>query len=329
MGQDYDKIIKENIEGILLPLARKVLALPEPEGLIEIPDDLQYTIERKPDFLKMVTNAAGDGLFVLQLEFQTRDEPDMLSRMLFYAAQLYGKYKLPIKQYVFYIGSRPARMRRELEQEDLLFRFHVRNVVDVPYSDFLNTDKPEEMVLAILGNMGNEPPVKVVQQILNAIKAIEPSQLALGKFFRQIEVLSKLRNIQSVVIEQFEAMAIVYDLETDIRYLQGKQKGAEEALLRGVQEGLKEGLKEGRQVGIQEGRQVGIQEGRQVGIQEGRQVGIQEGRQVGMQETQREAVKGLLRLGVLTIEQIATALDVTTDFVLTIQRGIDTSASNK
>ncbi|WP_020602503.1 hypothetical protein [Spirosoma spitsbergense] len=50
MSQDYDKIIKENIEEIMLPLARKVLNLPEPAGIVEIPDDLQYTIERKPDF---------------------------------------------------------------------------------------------------------------------------------------------------------------------------------------------------------------------------------------------------------------------------------------
>lgn len=60
----------------------------------------------------------------------------MLARMLFYAAQLYGKYKLPVKQYVFYIGSRPARMRRELKQEDLSFQFHVRNVVEVAYYEF-------------------------------------------------------------------------------------------------------------------------------------------------------------------------------------------------
>lgn len=114
MGQDYDKIIKENIESIILPLARKVLGIPDPEGLVEIPDDVQYTIERKPDFLKLVTNAAGVGQHILHLEFQTRDEPDMLSRMLFYAAQLYGKYKLPVKQYVFFVGGRSARMRREL-----------------------------------------------------------------------------------------------------------------------------------------------------------------------------------------------------------------------
>lgn len=317
MGQDYDKIIKENIESILLPLARKVLNLPEPEGLIEIPDDVQYTIERKPDFLKIVTNAEGDGLFILHLEFQTRDEPDMLSRMLFYAAQLYGKYKLPLKQYVFYIGSRPARMRSELNQEDLSFRFHVRNIVEVPYQTFLETEKPEEMVLAILGNLGTEAPTRVIQRILQTIKAKEQSQLALGKYFRQVEILSKLRNFQNEVIKQIEAMAIVYDLETDIRYLQGKQKGAEEATISAMLRGIQEGRQEGRQEGLQKGLQEGRQEGLQAGLQEGRE------------EAKKEAVMGLLRLGILTVEQIATALDVSTDFVLAIQAGQQPPVSNK
>ena len=285
MSQDYDKIIKENIEEIMLPLARKVLNLPEPAGIVEIPDDLQYTIERKPDFLKLITDADGKGLYILQLEFQTRDESDMLARMLFYAAQLYGKYKLPVKQYVFYIGPRPARMRRELRQEDLSFQFHVRSIIDVAYYEFLQTSKPEEMVLAILGNRGTDTPEKVVSQILAALKATVTDDLALGRFLRQLEVLSKLRNIQNEVIKQIEAMSIIYDLETDIRYLQGKQKGAEEALTSGLIRGLQE----------------------------------------GRQETKREDVRGLLRLGVLSIDQIATALSVSSAFVLEVQAGMRTT----
>ncbi len=59
MAHEYDRIIKENIEAILLPLAKRVLNLPEPAGLVEVPDDLQRTIERRPDFLKIVTDESG------------------------------------------------------------------------------------------------------------------------------------------------------------------------------------------------------------------------------------------------------------------------------
>lgn len=56
MSQDYDKIFKENIEEIILPLAKKVLNI-DPEGLEEIPDDLQHTIERKPDLASLRAKA--------------------------------------------------------------------------------------------------------------------------------------------------------------------------------------------------------------------------------------------------------------------------------
>ena len=40
-----------------------------------------------------------------------------------------------------------------------------------------------------------------------------------------MEMLSKLRNLQPLTIKITEAMPIVYDIETDIRFLQGKEKG--------------------------------------------------------------------------------------------------------
>ena len=49
---------------------------------------------------------------------------------------------------------------------------------------------------------------------------------------------------------------------------------------------------------------------------------LEEGRQEGRQEAKREDVYGLLRLGMLTVEQIAAALDVSTDFVLNVQAGM-------
>jgi hypothetical protein len=278
LSQDYDKIIKENLESLILPLARKVLNLPEPAGLVEIPDDIQQTVERKPDFLKLVTDENGVGEYVLHLEFQTRNEADMLSRMLFYAALLYGKYKLPIRQYVFFIGNGRARMNRELIQDDLTFQYHIRNIADVDYTVFLDTQQPEEVILAILGNLGSEPIESVIGQILQRLRATAHDTQALGRFYKQLEVLSKLRDAQEEVLNQLEAMPIYYDLETDIRYLQGKQKGIDEMIDR-----LPRAILETRQ------------------------------------ETKGEDVRGLLQLGILSVEQIATALNVPIDFVLMIK----------
>jgi hypothetical protein len=53
MANDYDKIIRENIEAIILPLANRLFQL-EIKSMEEVPDELQVTVERKPDFLEAV-----------------------------------------------------------------------------------------------------------------------------------------------------------------------------------------------------------------------------------------------------------------------------------
>lgn len=201
MSQEYDKIFKENIEEIILPLAQKVLGLPAPEQLIEVPDDIQRTVERRPDFLKIVATTGGQNQYVLQLEFQTADEPDMVYRMLEYSALLLRKYKIPVRQFVFYIGSKPARMRHRLDLEDLTFRFHVRNVIEIPYAEFLATSKPEEVLLAILADLGNDAPETVVKKILVTLQNLVPGTLDLEKFLRQLEMLAMLRDLQDLTIK--------------------------------------------------------------------------------------------------------------------------------
>jgi hypothetical protein len=45
-----------------------------------------------------------------------------------------------------------------------------------------------------------------------------------------LEVLSKLRNLQLLIIKYLETMPIVYDLQTDIRFLQGKEQGIDKGM---------------------------------------------------------------------------------------------------
>ena len=86
---DFDKVIKENIEVIFLPLVEKLLGISISQSE-ELEDRIQRTIEREPDFLKKVIDKTGNE-FILQLEFQTNDEPKMAYRMAEYKALLQRK----------------------------------------------------------------------------------------------------------------------------------------------------------------------------------------------------------------------------------------------
>lgn len=78
MANHYDKILKENLEEIFIPLTEKLLGI-SLENAQELPDAIQITLEREPDLLKKI-----DDKYILQVEFQTADDPMMLDRMFVY-----------------------------------------------------------------------------------------------------------------------------------------------------------------------------------------------------------------------------------------------------
>ncbi|MBF0458834.1 MAG: hypothetical protein HQK99_13170 [Nitrospirae bacterium] len=61
-----------------------------------------------------------------------------------------------------------------------------------------------------------------------------PEETLRGKYIRQVEVLSQLRDLQDEVSKEAEAMALVYDLERDVRFRQGRELG----MIEGIELGL-------------------------------------------------------------------------------------------
>jgi predicted transposase/invertase (TIGR01784 family) len=94
----YDKILRENLEAALPGLIKNLLGI-HTVYAEELPDDIQHTKERKPDVLKKITDKNGE-TFVLHIEFQVKDEPEMVFRMADYFIMLLRRYKLPVRQYV-------------------------------------------------------------------------------------------------------------------------------------------------------------------------------------------------------------------------------------
>src|SRR5580693_8423044 len=104
----YDKILRENLEAALPGLIRNLLGS-HAVHTEELPDDIQHTKERKPDVLKKVTDKDGR-TFVLHIEFQAKDEPEMVFRMAEYYIMLLRRYKLPVEQHVIYVGDGIPKM---------------------------------------------------------------------------------------------------------------------------------------------------------------------------------------------------------------------------
>lgn len=222
MANNYDKILKENINELIFPLAHKVLGL-DFSQMEDVAFDLQTTLERKPDFIKKVNQ--GNEIYLLHLEFQTTDETGMIHRMLVYFALLWQKHQMPIKQFVFFIGDETPKMSKKHPQIE--FEFELIDVKNIDYQVFIDSDIPEEMILAILGNFKGQNPETIIKEILEKLKTQSKS---LEKYIIQLEVLSNLRNLQPQTIKQLNLMAIKYDIEKDVRFQQGIEKGIEKGI---------------------------------------------------------------------------------------------------
>jgi predicted transposase/invertase (TIGR01784 family) len=225
MTNEYDKVIKENLEAVFLPLAKKLLNI-ESDLMEEIPDDLQTTIERFPDLLKKVKHNDSSKDFILHIEFQTADDTEMPARMLEYKAILYRKYKLQVLQQVFFIGKGRSGMKNSINLPNIQFSYGLLSFQEISYRKFIDSESPEEVLMAILADFEDQQSESIIERILNKINNSNLGTLQKQKNVKHLSILSKLRNLQPIVdilIEKIMALHINY--QEDAYYKRGKKQG--------------------------------------------------------------------------------------------------------
>ena len=234
MPNDYDKIIKENFEPLLPHLLRKILGLELPK-LEDLKDKIQITTEREMDNLKKVVHDNPLEDFGLHWEIQSADE-DMRARNLLYYGIFYQKYGIPLHQVVIYVGNEKAKniLNNTLSIKGLELNFTVVDLKSIPKDVFLQSNTPEEVILAILCDFGQDQPVAVIRQILQHLMQLVGRVPRLKKYQNQLAVLSRLRKLQKPTINEIKSMPIHYDIATDELYLEGIEKGIE----KGIEQGL-------------------------------------------------------------------------------------------
>ncbi|GAB4417302.1 MAG: hypothetical protein OHK0039_27470 [Bacteroidia bacterium] len=141
MAQDYDKIIKENLAGMIPALLDKLLHV-RLRTFTLLTLDIQSTLERRPDFLLLAQEEGSDAEHILQIEFQSSNDSEMALRLLEYRALLMRKYRKPVRQYVCYFGNEPMQMPNELRDSDLFFRYHLLDLQTFDYRLFIDAPAP-------------------------------------------------------------------------------------------------------------------------------------------------------------------------------------------
>ena len=232
-GNKYDKIFKENLESLIPALIRSVLKL----GKIRLKNlpqvKLQTTIEREPDFLKiMYSDEYPDGC-ILQIEFEGKDEKETDYRMLEYGAILVRKLKLPIDQHLIFLPEKkPQQVSGSVKYKNIFCRYRVHCIGEISYQQFITAEAPEEVLLSMLASHDNEPPETVIRLIIERLIQLKGSSLATQKFIKQLEILSGLRKLQIQTAKAIDNMVLEYDITKDVRFQQGQAIGIEKGKIK-------------------------------------------------------------------------------------------------
>ncbi len=234
----FDKIIKENILPSVVMLVNQVLQLDiDIQNLSDLPEQIQTTIEREPDVLKMVNfpNEPHKN-YILQIEFQTLNNDEMHKRMMEYYAILHRKHNVPLLQFVIYIGHKKMEMQNEIRHNDISFRYNLFNMETINYNDFLVSDIPEVVMLGVLSGFGHEEKETVLTKLLNKIVTLSTTLPRYkntnikDKFVTQFSVLSKVKKLHHFIPQILKKMALIFNIEDDEFYKQGLQIGVQQTL---------------------------------------------------------------------------------------------------
>lgn len=226
-GNQYDKIVKENIMAIIPALMEKVLNISAVKIEV-IKEKLQHTKEREADVLRIVTNSQGNK-FILHIEFQVADE-SMINRMGEYYFMLRRLYNLPIRQFVFFLGAEIPKMQSAMNNDGNLFSFQLLAINQEDYHKFLNSNRPEEIIFGILGNFGKEQQEKAVLEILDRIDETSEDHSAFNRHFQQLRILAKLRNLEPIIDKVMDSIAKYMKDENDILFIVGKKQEQEKII---------------------------------------------------------------------------------------------------
>lgn len=211
--------------------------------------------------------------------------------MLLYQALARNAYGLPVESAVVYMGEQPMSMEKEIRENNLSFRYLLIDLKDIEPAEFLESDAPEEIILAVLmGREKGEEKRWLVRRILIKLRSLLPEDAGeLSRRIAQLEVLGELRGVQQIIFEEEQNMPITYNLEKDLRYNQGLEKGLEKGMEKGMEKGLVKGLKK------------------------------------GLEQSQRSVVVNLLQQTDFTDEKIAAIAQVSLEFVAGLRKSLPQS----
>jgi predicted transposase YdaD len=229
----FDPILKE----IFSKAAGKLISIATGEKIGEKLEDITSEIEFVKSFRPDMVFRAGEKIF--HIEIQAQKDKDLPERMLIYSLAIKEKFGQKPVQIILFVGkgNPPPSFFRD---EFTIHRFKVVDMKKIDPDEFIESDKPEEVIVGILAGKFKDKP-QIIKKVKERIVKIVKNEEEIAKYIDSISFLAGLFDIEIKV----KPMPIEVDIRKTFLYKWGEKEGEQRGFEKGKQEGLKEGLKEG------------------------------------------------------------------------------------
>jgi hypothetical protein len=144
-----DIISKQVFKRILVDVATYIFKL-QLETVELLETEQQRIEDRRADLVARVKDSDGKA-FILHIEIQNQNQPDMPDRMLRYLTDIRLNYPgEAVFQYLLYIGKAALSMPDSIHTAQLQYSYTAIDMHELDYRFFINQDSPDAIVMALL-----------------------------------------------------------------------------------------------------------------------------------------------------------------------------------
>jgi len=237
-----DITTKDTIKTITEDIAKYILEL-DITNIEFVDKELQRIEKREAD---VIASCRINGIkAILHLEVQNDNDKTMHHRMLRYYTDIKLRFdKLPIYQYLVYIGKPKLSMKSTIVETNINFSYNIVDMHTIDCQKFLSMDSPDALVLAILCDFKDRDEKDVITYIITRLRELtKDNSHQLGKYMLALEELSSSRNLQDT-LEEVERMLRDMKIEELPGYKIAHERGEARGMSLGISQGISQGILE-------------------------------------------------------------------------------------
>ncbi len=141
-------------------------------------------------------------------------------------------------------------MSGNINLENLKFNFQIIDFQHLDYRTFINSKKPESIILSILCDYKSKPPRSIISEILQNLADSKNENLQ--KYVFQLKILSALRDLEEETVTEVENMQFNYDMTKDPHFRKGISQGISQGVSQGISQGISQGVAETKHSAVTE-----------------------------------------------------------------------------